>query len=111
MVRERGKREVLKHDEYLSIKVWCWPPITVRPDDTSFLVDVYASTREQELELTDWNAAQKRAFCEMQFEAQDAHYRQNYTNTTHDIILVDGAPAGRLYVARWQTEIRIMDIA
>lgn len=83
----------------------------VRPKDATLLVDIYASTREDELLLTDWDAEKKRTFCEMQFAAQDAHYREHYTNTTHSIILVDGAPAGRLYVARWRTEIRIMDIA
>jgi GNAT superfamily N-acetyltransferase len=83
----------------------------VRSADRSFLVDVYASTREQELALVDWDEAQKRAFCEMQFSAQDVYYRDHYRNTTHQIVLVDGQQAGRLYVARRPDEIRIMDIA
>ena len=58
-----------------------------------------------------WDDATKQAFLTQQFEAQDAHYRANYTQTTYDVIVVDGRPAGRLYVARWEDEIRIVDIA
>jgi ribosomal protein S18 acetylase RimI-like enzyme len=79
--------------------------------DRPFLVDLYASTREQELAQVDWDDAQKRAFIEHQFTAQDAHYRQNYPGATLDVIEVDGERAGRLYVFRGKGDIRIMDIA
>jgi ribosomal protein S18 acetylase RimI-like enzyme len=46
-----------------------------------------------------------------QFDAQDAYYRAHYANATFDVIEADGKAAGRLYVARWEDEIRIMDIA
>jgi ribosomal protein S18 acetylase RimI-like enzyme len=81
------------------------------PADTPVLIEIYGSTREAELALTNWDDAQKRAFVEMQFRAQDTHYRANYANAAYDLILVDGGPAGRLYVARWPHETRIMDIA
>jgi ribosomal protein S18 acetylase RimI-like enzyme len=84
-------------------------PIT--PDDEEFLCQVYASTREEELALTDWDPAQKAAFVQMQFAAQHRYYQENYRQTTFDVILVDGQPAGRLYVARWAKQIRIVDIA
>ena len=41
----------------------------IRPDDRSFLLAVYASTREPELAAVPWDAAQKAAFVEMQFDA------------------------------------------
>jgi ribosomal protein S18 acetylase RimI-like enzyme len=47
----------------------------------------------------------------MQFEAQHRHYHENYTDTTYEIIEVDGEPAGRWYVARWEHELRIVDVA
>jgi len=87
---------------------------TLRPvtdADRAFLVDLYASTREQELALVEWDAGAKQAFVEQQFNAQDAHYRANYPGATLDLIEVDGAPAGRLYVHRGPSDIRIMDIA
>ena len=47
----------------------------------------------------------------MQFDAQHAHYQEHYAGAAFDVILVDGQPAGRLYVAREEDEIRIVDIA
>jgi len=83
----------------------------VKDSDRPFLMDVYASTREDELKLVEWTPDQKRAFCEMQFTAQDTHYRKSYTDVTYDIVLVDGEPAGRLYVCRQPDHILILDIA
>jgi ribosomal protein S18 acetylase RimI-like enzyme len=83
----------------------------VEEADMAFLVDLYASTREQELAQVDWDDGLKRAFVEQQFAAQDAHYRQNYPGATLDVVEADGEPAGRLYVFRGDSDIRIMDIA
>ena len=48
----------------------------------------------------EWDAAQKAAFVEMQFDAQHAYYQEHYAGAAFDVILVFGQPAGRLYVAR-----------
>lgn len=74
------------------------------------MIELYGTTRAAELELVPWDGATKRAFVEQQFAAQDAHYRLHYTNRTFDIIEIDGAPAGRLYVNRGEHDIRIVDI-
>ena len=58
-----------------------------------------------------WDDAQKDAFLRMQFDAQDAWWHENYDGASFDVILVDGEPAGRLYVHRGPSEIRIVDIA
>ena len=84
---------------------------TVSPSDRDFLLQVYASTREEEMRLVDWSAEEKAAFVRMQFEAQDAYYREHYHPATYYVIEVDGVAVGRLYVARWDDEIRIMDVA
>ena len=83
----------------------------VSDGDRAFLVALFASVREQELAQVPWDDATKRAFVEHQFSAQDAHYRGNYPGATLDLIEVDGARAGRLYVHRGPADIRIMDIA
>ena len=83
----------------------------IRDDDEPFLLRVYASTREQELAPVPWSAEQKASFVAMQFAAQSAHYAEHYSGMTSDVVLVDGEPAGRLLVARWGEEIRIVDIA
>ena len=88
--------------------------IALRPvgaSDRDFLLQVYASTREEELRPVDWSADQKAAFVRMQFEAQNAYYREHYHPATFDVVEVDGDPVGRLYVARWADEIRIIDVA
>jgi ribosomal protein S18 acetylase RimI-like enzyme len=72
---------------------------------------VYASTRAEELALVDWDDAQKEAFLRAQFDAQDAWYREAYADVSFEIILVDGERAGRLYLHRGPSEIRIVDIA
>jgi ribosomal protein S18 acetylase RimI-like enzyme len=79
--------------------------------DRSFLVELYGSTREAELAHLGWDETTMRAFIEHQFSAQDAHYRANYPGATLDVIELDGSPAGRLYVHRGPSDIRIMDIA
>jgi GNAT superfamily N-acetyltransferase len=81
------------------------------PDDEAFLSQVYASTRLDELAVTDWTDEQKAAFLQMQFLAQHKFYQDNYTDTDFLVVLQDDTPVGRLYVARWREEIRIVDIA
>ncbi|MBL8254137.1 MAG: GNAT family N-acetyltransferase, partial [Candidatus Competibacter sp.] len=83
----------------------------IQPEDRDFLFRVYASTRAEELALTGWDETQKQAFLAQQFEAQHHHYQTHYQGARFDLILLDGEPVGRLYVARWREEIRIMDIA
>jgi ribosomal protein S18 acetylase RimI-like enzyme len=83
----------------------------VADDDRAFLLALYGSVREPELAHLPWDDATKRAFVEQQFTAQDEHYRSNYPGATLDVIEVDGERAGRLYVHRGPSDIRIMDIA
>ena len=80
-------------------------------NDTEFLFRLYASTREQELSVLPWSGQEKEAFLRWQFAAQDTHYRARYHGASLDVLLVAGAPAGRLYVSRRPREIRLMDIA
>jgi ribosomal protein S18 acetylase RimI-like enzyme len=80
-------------------------------EDREFLLELYASSRSDELALVDWDDATKRTFIDHQFSAQDEHYRTNYPGATLDLIEVDGERAGRLYVHRGEKDIRIMDIA
>jgi ribosomal protein S18 acetylase RimI-like enzyme len=84
-------------------------PIT--PDDTELLLRIYSGTRAEELSVVSWPEEQKQAFLRQQFAAQHAHYQEHYRGASFDLIRVDGRPCGRLYVARWPGEIRLMDIA
>lgn len=84
-------------------------PIT--PEDDSFLAGLYASTRSEELAVTSWRDEEKAVFCRRQYDAQSAHYLENYPGASLQVIERASEPVGRLYVARWKREIRIMDIA
>lgn len=82
----------------------------VGPDDQAFLVEVYGSTRADELALVPWSDEQREAFVRHQFTAQQDHYLKTYPSASHDIIMSNGRRVGRLYVARLDHEIRIIDI-
>lgn len=87
--------------------------VLLRPEtdaDEPFLFTLYQSAREAEMALVDWDPDTKLAFLRMQFSAQRSHYLGNYHNAEFSIIEVGGERAGRFYLARWDEEIRIIDI-
>ena len=89
-------------------------PISLRladSGDLEFLRAVYASTRWEELSVTGWDDAQKLAFLEMQFHAQDTHYRAHYSSAEFLVVLEERRPVGRLYLDSDTAELRVMDIA
>ena len=83
---------------------------SIAPEDDAFLARVYASSRADELAITGWTEQLKADFCRSQFDAQSAYYVANYPGASFQIIERDGWPVGRLYVDRWEKEIRIVDI-
>ncbi len=88
--------------------------VTLRPvtqDDRGFLFQVYAGTREDEIAQTGWTDEEKHAFLEMQFAAQQADYSKRFPDSEQTIVLVGDNPVGRMWVARWDDEIRLLDIA
>ena len=90
------------------------PPIALRPaqeDDLPFLYRVYASTRQEELALVDWDEAQKEWFLRMQFDLRTRSYAQAVPEADCQVILRDGHPIGRLMVNRAPDQILLVDIA
>jgi len=90
------------------------PLVRLRPigaADEEFLYELYASTRADELARFGWGQMQRTAFLKMQFAAQTRSYLQQFPAAACDVILVEGQPAGRLYVDRQPARIRIVDIA
>lgn len=88
--------------------------LILRPEteeDLEFLYHLYASTRTDEMALLDWTEEEKHAFLQMQFSAQHGYYREHYRESRFDVIERDGEAIGRLYVARWPDDIRVIDIA
>jgi ribosomal protein S18 acetylase RimI-like enzyme len=84
---------------------------SIRSDDEAFLLKVYTSTRLDELAPLGWSTDQTAAFLTQQFTAQHTHYLTHYPDADFQVILLDGQPIGRLYVARLDDELRVIDIA
>jgi GNAT superfamily N-acetyltransferase len=87
--------------------------IALRPvseADDAFLYSVYAGTRAEEMARVPWTPEQKEAFLRMQFTAQKQHYAAEFPHAQHDLILLDDAPVGRLYLARNADALHILDI-
>lgn len=54
--------------------------------------------------------SEKKTFIQQQFEAQRRSYQQKYPDSSPKLILVADARAGRVWVARLQSQIRLVDI-
>ncbi len=78
--------------------------------DEPFLYRVYASTREDELWLVDWDDNRKAAFLTMQFNAQRSSYRQQFPGQDYNVISIDDQPVGRLFVHTGADERRVVDL-
>ena len=88
--------------------------VSLRPvtaDDKEFLVSVYAGTRARELAQVQWEEGQKEAFVRWQFEMQQKEYETRFPAARYEVILVDGVPAGRIWVGSDDKQIRLLDIA
>lgn len=83
----------------------------VQSSDDVFLLELYASTRARELDALPWDDDQRNSFLKMQVVAQHKDYLRRFPEGIHELILLDDVPAGRLYVARSDKEIRILDIS
>ncbi len=89
-------------------------PIALRraqEDDLPLLYRVYASTRQDELAIVEWDEAQKEWFLRMQFDLQTRAYAQTFPGADCQVVLRDGQPIGRLMVERTLGQIILVDIA
>ena len=79
--------------------------------DEPFLLELYASTRREEMAAWNWPPAQVAAFLQMQYRAQRLSYADAYPGAEHSLVLEDGRPIGRLLVWRGPAEVRLVDIS
>jgi len=75
--------------------------------DDEFLLELYGSTREDELHGQGWGDAQKQAFVLMQFNAQ----RRCYPEGDNKLILLYQKRIGRVLVRRTDDAILLVDIS
>ena len=89
------------------------PPIALRPEqpaDAAFLLELYASTREEELELTNWDGATRAAFVKMQFQAMRQGYAGMFPDGQFSVVLLGDRAIGRMVIHRAQDEIHLVDM-
>lgn len=82
-----------------------------RPEDESFLYELYVSDRAEELAALGWDPATIEAFVRPQFAARNIGYASRFPDADYRILLLDERAVGRLYVAERSEEIRLVDIA
>lgn len=79
-------------------------------EDEAFLLEVYASTRADEMALVPWTEEQREAFIRLQFAAQHEHYHKQYQDAGYKLIMQNDERVGRLYILKREAEITILDI-
>lgn len=87
--------------------------VTLRPEgagDEPLLLQLYASTREEELALTGWDERTRALFVQSQLQAQRAAYRSMFPTADFAIILLEAAAIGRIVVHQTPEEIRLVDL-
>jgi len=82
----------------------------ILPDDEEFLIRLYYTTRD-DIQLAPIDEEQKKTLSLMQYLAQKQHYTTQFQNSSHDIILFDKKCVGRLWTARYETEILGIDLS
>jgi GNAT superfamily N-acetyltransferase len=90
------------------------PNLTLRPvtqEDDPFLLQLYASTRTDELGQVEWEEGQKETFVRWQFDLQRREYDARFPDARYQLILIDEEPAGRIWVGEDDEQIRLLDIA
>jgi ribosomal protein S18 acetylase RimI-like enzyme len=93
-------------------KLWL-SVIKVRPEqpqDEAFLFELYASTRQEELDAWGWPSEMRSAFLALQFKASQGHHHA-FPDAEFKIVLLDGVNAGRLIINRTREELRVVDIS
>jgi ribosomal protein S18 acetylase RimI-like enzyme len=88
--------------------------LTLRPargEDAAFLLEVYKSSRGEDLRELGWDENRVAEFLDMQYEAQRTFDDQDYAQANDAVILSAGERAGRLLVDSRENEIRCVDLA
>ena len=76
--------------------------------DEIFLRGLYATTRP---EVAAWEDAEREVFLDLQFRAQVREWVARFPTGVHELILLDGHPVGRLWVAWSPSECCLVDMA
>ena len=82
----------------------------VQPDDEGFVFTLYAASRNDEMAAWGWPEAQQQAFLRLQFNGRQQHYKTQFPQAEHQIIMLDELPIGGMVVAELDNAFRLADI-
>ena len=88
--------------------------ITLRPateDDQDFLLELFKSSRGDDLRGLGWEEERIGEFLGMQYEAQQNFVRADHPKINDQIVLSEGTPVGHLAVEHRPNEFRLVDLA
>jgi len=77
--------------------------------DEAFLFRLFCSIREPDFCFL--GEVEKKVLLEMQFAAQQRHFRVNIPEARDKIVMLDGQPVGRICTAHRQQELHLVEIA
>lgn len=83
----------------------------VSKKDDPFLLELYFSTRDEELSQVQWAEGQREVFVRWQFDMQRREYDVRFPDARYQVILIDGESAGRFWIGEDEEQIRLLDIA
>ena len=90
------------------------PTYALRPvtdEDEAFLLRLYGCSRP-DAELLAVSAAENfDDLVRTQFELQRRHYQTSFPDAVHEIIEIEGEPAGRIWNDWREDEVRCLDVA
>ena len=89
-------------------------PVTLRPateQDDGFLYDLFKAVRMPDFAHVTLPPEQLEGLMKMQYAGQKFSYSTQYPGPGHDIVMLDGAPVGRIWMSRSESEHLLVDIA
>jgi ribosomal protein S18 acetylase RimI-like enzyme len=81
------------------------------PPDEGFLLELYASTRSDEMAACGWPLDQQQAFLRQQYATRRAAYQTSFPGAMQSIVNWGGAKIGAITVHHTEGEIRLVDLA
>jgi len=88
--------------------------VRLRPErehDEAFLIDLYRSTRRDEMIRAGLDPRAMAPFLDSQFTLQRRHYRAHYPGCGFFVIVHERQPIGRIYVHPTPGDYRLVDIS
>jgi len=83
--------------------------LTVRPasaDDRELLFQIYASSRPEQVAAYGWSPLEQDRFLRLRYNAEDLQLAGRRL-----VVLADDEPIGRLYLAKTEYDVRIVDVS